>query len=175
MKKMTNALKNYIVDAALLIALGLVMLIWPQYSLKIIFTWTGIGLLATGAVKAAIYFAKKNKENRRAASLLAGLLQIAGGIFAIVKAGFLAEHFPVAAGLLLGYGAMVMILRALRLKSGSSKAFPLCFGLGLISLVLAVVVFVQPALLAGRMIQTAGVSMIVEGIALLIVLAQKEK
>ena len=52
MEKVTNTLKNYIVDAVLLIALGLVMLIWPQWSLKIIFTWIGIGLIVTGAVTA---------------------------------------------------------------------------------------------------------------------------
>ena len=48
MKKVSNALKNYIFDAILLIALGLVMLIWPQWSLQIIFKWVGIGLIVTG-------------------------------------------------------------------------------------------------------------------------------
>ena len=64
MKKVSNALKNYIVDAILLIALGLVMLIWPQYSLQIIFKWVGIGLIVTGLIKGLIYFTKKEKKDR---------------------------------------------------------------------------------------------------------------
>ena len=60
MKKISNALKNYIVDAILLIALGLVMLIWPQWSLQIIFKWVGIGLIITGLIKGLIYFTKKD-------------------------------------------------------------------------------------------------------------------
>ena len=67
-----------------------------------------------------------------------------------------------------------MILRSLKLKNGNPKAFPLCFVLGLVTLVLAVVVFVHPTLLANLMTQAAGVGMIVEGISLLIVMAQKE-
>ena len=62
MKKVSNALKNYIVDAILLIALGLVMLIWPQYSLQIIFKWVGIGLIVTGLIKGLIYFTKKRRK-----------------------------------------------------------------------------------------------------------------
>ena len=76
MKQISSTLKNFVVDAILLIALGLVMLIWPQYSLKIIFTWIGIGLIFMGAVKGIIFFTQKNKEDRRIADLLVGLLQI---------------------------------------------------------------------------------------------------
>ena len=94
MKKITNALKNYIVDAILLIALGLVMLIWPQWSLKIIFTWIGIGLIVLGAIKGIIYFTKKDKSERRITNLLVGLLQIAAGIFVIVKRSILLRTFP---------------------------------------------------------------------------------
>ena len=44
-----------------LIALGLVMLIWPQWSLQIIFKWVGIGLIMTGLIKGLIYFTKRIK------------------------------------------------------------------------------------------------------------------
>ena len=47
--------------------------------------------------------------------------------------------------------------------------------LGIVTLVLAVVVFVHPAVLANLMMQATGIAMIVEGISLLIVMAQKEK
>ena len=175
MKKISNALKNYIVDAILLIALGLVMLIWPQWSLQIIFKWVGIGLIATGLIKGLIYFTKKDKNERSTPDLLVGIAQLAAGIFVVVKAEFLASHFPIVAAILLFYGAIMMIVRAVRMKDGDQKKFKLSLILGIVTLVLAVVVFVHPAMLANLMMQTAGIAMIIEGISLLIVMAQKEK
>ena len=173
MKKVSNALKNYIVDAILLIALGLVMLIWPQYSLQIIFKWVGIGLIVTGLIKGLIYFTKKEKKDRSLPDLPVGILQIAVGIFTAVKAEFLASHFPIVAAILLAYGAIVMIVRAVRIKDGDQRKFILSLVLGIVTLVLAAVVFAHPAMLANLMMQTAGIAMIVEGISLLIVMAQK--
>ena len=175
MKRVSNALKNYIFDAILLIALGLVMLIWPQWSLQIIFKWVGIGLIATGLIKGLIYFTKKDKNERSTPDLLVGIAQLAAGIFVVVKAEFLASHFPIVAAILLFYGAIMMIVRAVRMKDGDQKKFKLSLILGIVTLVLAVVVFVHPAMLANLMMQTAGIAMIIEGISLLIVMAQKEK
>ena len=173
MKKVSNALKNYIVDAILLITLGLVMLIWPQWSLQIIFKWVGIGLIVTGLIKGVIYFTKKEKKERSVSDLLVGIAQLAAGIFVVVKAEFLASYFPIVAAILLAYGAIVMIVRAVSMKDGNQNRFRLSLILGIVTLVLAVVVFAHPAMLANLMMQTAGISMIIEGISLLIVMAQK--
>ena len=102
-----------------------------------------------------------------------GILQIAVGIFTAVKAEFLASHFPIVAAILLAYGAIVMIVRAVRIKDGDQRKFILSLVLGIVTLVLAAVVFAHPAMLANLMMQTAGIAMIVEGISLLIVMAQK--
>ena len=175
MKKISSALKNYIVDAVLLIALGLVMLIWPQWSLKIIFTWTGIGFIVMGLIKCVVFFAKKDKKERRTIDLVVGILQVVGGILAIIFADFLASHFPIIAAVLLAYGAIMMIIRAVRLKDGKKNSFIVSLVLGIVTLVLAAVVFVHPAIFADLMMQLTGAAMIVEGISLLIVMAQKEE
>ena len=173
MKKVSNALKNYIFDAILMIALGLVMLIWPQWSLQIIFKWVGIGFIVTGVIKGLLYSTKKEKKERSVADLLVGVAQLVVGIFTVAKAEFLASHFPIVAAILLAYGAIVMIVRAVKMKDGDQTKFRLSLILGIVTLVLAVVVFVHPAMLANLMMQTAGIAMIVEGISLLIVMAQK--
>ena len=175
MKKASDALKNYIVDAILLIALGLVLLIWPQWSLRVIFKWAGIGLIAMGLIKGMIWLSKKEKKECGVHDLPVGILQLAAGIFAVVKAEFLASHFPIAAGILLAYGAVMMIVRAVRMKDGDQNRFRLSLILGIVTLVLAVVVFVHPVILANLMMQTTGIAMIVAGISLLIVMAQKVK
>ena len=170
MKKVSAALKNYIVDALALIALGLVLLIWPKGALETIFKWIGTGLIVLGAIKAVSFFVKK--ENRSGFGLLVGLVQIAVGIFFVARPGFLVAFFPTVAAILLGYGAIVMIVRALKLKDGNKNAFTLSLVLGIVCLVLAAVIFVHPVLLANVMVQAAGVSMIIEGVSLLIALSR---
>ena len=58
MKKISAALKNYIVDAIALIVLGLVMVIWSDSALETIFRWVGIGLIVLGAIKGVSFFVK---------------------------------------------------------------------------------------------------------------------
>ena len=170
MKKVSAALKNYIVDAAALIALGLVLLIWHRYSLLTLFKWLALGLLVMGAVKAVFFFLKKEKK-RSQRDLIVGLVQIALAILVFVKSAELTDFFPTVAALLLAYGAIVMLLRAVKLRKGAKKDFLTVLILGVVCLALAVVVFVHPAVLADVMIQAAGVSMIVEGVSLLIALS----
>ena len=58
MKRISAALKNYIVDAVALFVLGLAMVLWSDAAIGTIFKGTGIGLLALGAIKAIGYFLK---------------------------------------------------------------------------------------------------------------------
>ena len=173
MKKVSSALKNYIIDAILLIILGLVMVIWPEAALKTLFTWMGICFLVMGAVKAAVFFLKKDKEERSVPRLIVGIIQIIIGIFFIVKSDFLIAFFPTVEAIILAYGAIVMLIRAVKLRNENKNVFTLSLVLGIVALVLAIIVFFHPVLIADIMVQAAGVSMIIEGVSLLIVLSRK--
>ncbi len=77
--------------------------------------------------------------------------------------------------ILLAYGAVVMIVRAIRIRNGNKNAFILSLVLGLVTLVLAVVIFLHPALIANILMQLTSIALIIEGLALLIVMALKSK
>lgn len=173
MKIVSNFLKSYVFDAILLIVLGIVLLIWPTGALMTIFKWIGIALIVLGVIKGFLFFTKKDKQERSTANLLASIIQVIAGIFFIVKADFLVAFFPTVMALLLAYGAIVMIVRAIKEKSADQQRFTVSLVLGIVTLVLAVIVFVHPTLLANVMMQASGISMIIEGTSLLIVLSQK--
>lgn len=120
------------------------MVIWPEKALTTLFTWMDIGLIVMGAVKAIAFFAKKDKEDRSVSGLLVGILQIAIGIFFIVKSDFLIPFFPTIAAIILAYGAVVMIVRAVKIRNDNKNAFILSLVLGIVILVLAVVIFAHP-------------------------------
>lgn len=67
----------------------------------------------------------------------------------------------------------MMIIRAVRLRDGKKNSFIVSLVLGIVTLVLAAVVFVHQAIFVDLMMQLTGAAMIVEGISLLIVMAQK--
>lgn len=169
MKRIPAVLRNYIVDAVALIVFGLVLLIWPDYTLETIFKWIGIGLIVLGAIKTILFFARKN---RGVIGLLVGLVQLAFGIFIFAKPGFLVAFFPTVAAILLGCGAIVMIARALKLREVSRDVFLLPLVLGILCLILAVIIFAHPVALADLMVQATGMSMIVEGVSLLVALSR---
>lgn len=172
MKKVSKALKNYIVDGIALIVLGLILMIWSEFSLLALFKWIGIALIVIGGFKGVLYFLK-NKKEQSLISLIVGVLQIAAGIALIVKSGTLTQYFPIVAAVILCYGAIMMIFQALKLRDRENKAFTVSFVLSLISLILAVIVFVHPAVLIDVMMQASGAAMIFEGIAMLYVLSRK--
>lgn len=172
MKTVSAALKNYIVDAVALIVLGLVLTIWHKYTLLTVFKWLALGLLVMGAGKAVLYFLRKEKK-RRLRELLMGLVQLVLAALVFFKGAALTDSFPLIVAVILACGAVVMLLRAVSLRKGVKKDFLLVLSLGIFCLVLAVVVFVHPAVLADVMLQAAGVAMIAEGVCLLVALSRK--
>ena len=170
MKKVSSALKNYLVDAIVLIAVGLILLLWPNGTLNTIFRLIGIGLLVLGAIKVLSFFLKKDKKDRSVISLLVGVVQIVLGIFFLSRPDVLVAFFPTVAAILLAYGAVVMIVRALKQRKNNKRSAMLALVFGIITLVLAVVILAHPVFLANVLVQAAGISMIVEGVFLLIAL-----
>ena len=114
MKDISKIFKNIVVDALGLIILGLVLVLGSKYSLSVIFAIIGIGLIVIGVLKWVFYFFNKEKEKRSITDLLAGLLMIGAGIVMIVRAEPLTTYFPAVSAILLGYGAVRMIIQAVK-------------------------------------------------------------
>ena len=170
MKDISKIFKNIVVDALGLIILGLVLVLGSKYSLSVIFAIIGIGLIVIGVLKWVFYFFNKEKEKRSITDLLAGLLMIGAGIVMIVRAEPLTTYFPAVSAILLGYGAVRMIIQAVKSRFESMPKFLLPLIFGIISLVISTVVFVHPVFLLDIMVQAAGGAMVIEGIFLLILL-----
>lgn len=172
MKELLKTFRNYTVDGILLIALGIFVLVWANNSVITIYRWIGIALIVMGACK-GITFILKDKNDRSVPNLAVGIGQIIAGIVFIITAGSLVKYFPAVAAVLLGYGAVILILQTIKLRMGELKTFTASLVLGIISLVLAVIVFVHPVTLLNVMIQAAGIAMIFEGAAMIYVMSRK--
>lgn len=173
--KVSGALKNYIVDGAFLIVLGLAMTIWPTDSLAVFFICVGAALILMGVIKGILFFVRKEKEEKNIADLLIGILQIILGVILIVSKDFFITHTPLLVSVIMAYGAILMIVRAIKVRRGTTAKFMIAEILGILSLVYAAVVFSHPIVLEKVMIQTAGIGMMFVGLSLIIVLSFKDK
>ncbi len=170
-EKISKMLKSYFFDGFLLIALGVVMIVWPKQSLSILCDIIGAVIIVMGLIKLITFFAGK-KEEKEAKDLLVGIIQLALGTALIVKADFFITAFQIITAIILAYGAIVMLCHAIALRKIKGPMFVLSIIFGIITLVLAVIIFIDPAAFAEFKTQLHGISLIVEGLAMIIVLSK---
>ncbi len=166
--------KSYFLDGVLLVLLGLAMLLWPGESLRVLCTGIGIALAALGLIKLIVFLAGRGGE-RSAGDLLVGLIQIALGAALILRADFFIGIFQIVTGVLLLYGSILMFVQAFLLRRTRGVLFVLALVFACVTAVLAVVILLNPVQFAAFITQLHGVSLIVEGAGMILVMRRVKK
>lgn len=167
-------LRSYLLDGVLLIALGAAMLIWPESSLKALCVILGALAAVMGALRLAAYFVSKDGD-RSAADLLSGVLQLILGVALIAASDFFITVFQYVVAICLAYGAILLFRQVLALRAAGGPTLILALVFAVLTAILAVVIFLNPAAFAAFMTQLEGVSLIVEGVGMILVLRQFQR
>ncbi|MBQ3878928.1 MAG: DUF308 domain-containing protein [Oscillospiraceae bacterium] len=169
MSALKKVFRSYVFDALILIALGVVILVWPDESLRALCICIGVVLGLVGLFKIIAFAADKSSE-RSPLDVLFGLFQIVLGAAFIIKSDFFIGAFQIITGVILLYGSILMFIQAIRLRAIRGPMFVLSLIFAVLTLLLAVVILVNPIEFAAFMTQLHGISLIIEGAAMLIVL-----
>ena len=167
--KIKKLFTSYLFDGLLLIALGVVMLLWSGAPLKVLCNIIGIILIVLGVIKAISFLANKNND-RKITALLIGFLQLAVGIVLLAKSDFFVAFFQYVTAALLLYGCFLLFRQAYKLRKTKGKVYTASIVFACVTLVLAVVMIVNPFAITSFITQLNGVSLIVEGLAMIIAL-----
>ena len=176
---MRNFLKNaVIIDGVLLILLGLVLVIYPQSTITFTIKWTGILLIVMGAAKLLItLFGRDDDDGSKTGELIISGLQVACGIFMLAAPKVVQTIIPFVAGLVIAYGAAISLHKALKLRKLNIPAVKPVITLSIITLVLALFVAVfmiaSPTAAAGVIVRIIGLSMLLEGVTMLIAFSMR--
>ena len=172
---MKKLFKYYIVDAILLIVFGAILLFYPQATLDFVIKWGGIFLLILGAFKLLMYIIKK--DERKTSSLIVSIIQIVIGLLMLLAPDLVKIIVPVIMGILIAYGAIISLVRSIRLRNEVKTAKPVLI-LSIITLALAVIVCIymiaNPTAAAGILVRLIGVGILLEGITMLIAFSMHE-
>lgn len=163
---MKKLLKNTLVDAILLLILGIVLLVNPGGALDTVFKIVGLMLIVMGAVRIISFFVKKDKKDRSVPALIIGIIQAVIGLILIEKPDLFIAIWYKAAAVLIAYGAIVSLIRAIKQMKEKSSATVATMVLSIVTLIMAIVVFANPVAIAAFYTQLIGISFILEGVTL---------
>ena len=171
---MKDALKSYLFDGILLIILGVVLVIWPDTSLSTFCALAGVVLAIMGLVKLVFYLANVGGI-RRWVDIPVGIVQFLLGASLVIWPTFFINLFQIVVGIVVVYGSLLLIIRAVQLRTMGGPLFVSSVVFGILTLILGVIIIMNPAQFASIMVQLEGVALIVEGIALVAVMHTAKK
>lgn len=166
---MKNSLSRLITCAAEA-AVGVVLLVDPEGFTKLILIAVGILLCVLGVLAAINYFRMEAAEAALSQELVRGLVGLAAGVFLVYKADWIVRHLmPITvlygvAALLVGIVKLQWTVDMARLHTGMWQSSAVASAL---SIVLAVVILVNPFSARKTLWIFAGVTFIITAIATL--------
>ncbi len=165
---MRTAKTGYIIVSAIMIALGLVLVIYPEISLQLLGIVCGALFIVFGAIRLVGFFSKDLYRLAFQYDLVFGIFMVVLGIIMLVNPGTLTGFICVALGLsalIDGLFRVQMSVEAKRFGIGTWWLVCVC---GVLSAVAGVVVMVRPAESASVLMTLIGISLMLEGVLNLI-------
>lgn len=162
--------KSYILVSALYVVLGVVLLLWPTTSVKMICYGLGIAMLVLGITYGVIYFTKDNLSGFLQMDLVIGIICLAFGIFILLNPAFLASVLPFAMGIILLLGAVVKLQSAFNMKRLNFSKWYLVLICALLIVALGIVLLCNPFQNERFMVLYIGICLVLDGVTNLVCL-----
>lgn len=156
---------NALVTAALCIALGLVLLLWPGVSAGVLCLAMGLILLACGLVDIAAFLRRRDGSLYAAAHLVTGVILAAVGVWLASSPGLVAVVIPRVIGILICIHSAGNLRDAAALRKSGSPRWSAALLLGLVTLVLGIVLVCNPFEAFATVARVIGVFLIYDGVS----------
>lgn len=157
---------NMILAALIYIALGVVLLVWPDFTSRAICTVLGGLLLVYGLFQVIGFFAKGSDGwSWAVVDLLVGLCALGLGVFALLSPEAVLSVLPIALGAVVIVDSCVSLKRALQLRElGMEKWWVVCV-LAIITALFGLLVVFNPFATLTVLVRVIGAVLIYEGIS----------
>lgn len=160
---MKNLKWNLILMSLLYIGLGIFLLLGPGMALNIVCYALGGVVLACAAVQLVRYFTAERGLFQSQLTLIFGLVCLGLGIFLLVRSDIVVRILPVVFGLFVLFDSLGRIQNALELRRCGYSNWKVFLALALLSVVLGVVMILNPFATMELLVMAIGVILVVEG------------
>ncbi|MDO4522349.1 MAG: DUF308 domain-containing protein [Eubacteriales bacterium] len=161
MEQVREIKKSFCILSVAYIVIGIVLLVWPDISVRTLCYVFGVGMLIFGGAYLIIYFTKDRLLSVMQPDLVIGVVGVSTGVFILLKMEYMLEIIPFALGIVSLLGAVVKVQHALDLRHIRS-------GHWYVMLLWALILGILGALLVANPFESLEVIVVLIGVALII-------
>ena len=154
---------NLILMSILYLALGIFLLMVPGTALNIVCYALGGVVLACAAVQLIRYFAVERGVFQSQLTLISGLVCLGLGAFLIIRSDLVVRILPIVFGLFVIFDSLGRIQSALELRRCEYSSWKGFLLLAVLSIVLGIVMILDPFGTMETLVMAIGVILIIEG------------
>ena len=154
---------NFVLTAILTLILGILLITSPGTAMRTVFLLVGWTLVISGAASLLTAIFSKGQPVGQG-DLVLGLIQLATGLVVLMRPGFLMS----LAGIVVGFVLLIHGIHDIQ-HARESKAlgyeWKLSMGVGVAAVVMGVIVMINPFSTIETLLRIAGIFLLVDGIA----------
>ena len=154
---------NLILMSALYLGLGIFLLLVPGTALNVVCYALGAVVLVCAVVQLVRYFAVERGVFQSQLTLISGLVCLGLGAFLIIRSDIVVRLLPIVFGLFVIFDSLGRIQNALELRRCQYSSWKGFLLLALLSIVLGVVMIVDPFGAMETLVMAIGIILIIEG------------
>ena len=154
---------NLILMSALYLGLGIFLLLVPGTALNVVCYALGTVVLVCAVVQLVRYFAVERGVFQSQLTLISGLVCLGLGAFLIIRSDIVVRLLPIVFGLFVIFDSLGRIQNALELRRCQYSSWKGFLLLALLSIVLGVVMIVDPFGAMETLVMAIGIILILEG------------
>ena len=154
---------NYTVSAGLCMALGLVLLIWPGTTTRLVCMLLGSVLLAYGGFQTVICLMNKEKTFFSQGMLIFGIVVAVVGLWILLRPEMIIMAVPLIIGVLIIIHGVHNVIQAVELQKEAYDKWWLALFFGILTVIFGGLLVYNPFEAAEAAIRIIGISLIYDG------------
>ena len=166
MEKILKKMKTNVVASSLLcVALGLILLLWPGLSIKIVCTAVGAVLIMSGVIRIMEYFFVRDGSMYSQINLIFGIVLSAVGIWIVLSPEKVLSLIPIILGIVITLHGLHNIKQAIGLCQDKYDKWWIALLLGILTVGFGVLLICRPFAAIDTMVMLIGVFLIYDGLS----------
>lgn len=156
---------NVVVSSVLCVILGLVLVLRPGLSMRIVCTAVGVVLIVSGVMRMIAYFTARDGSLYSQANLIFGIVLTVVGIWIVMKPDKVMAIIPIIVGIVIAIHGLHNLQQALELWRGKYDRWWVALILGVLTVGFGVLLVCRPFAAIDTVVMLIGFFLIYDGLS----------